>query len=172
MKKVCLITVFYCLTLCLLSPAGTSAPLSSVWQGYYVGKTDRPGRAQEVLEVDIIPVYEGKTMWIDFMISGNPPGHILGATAEAGCRTSKQFKFDFKDNQGNKGRGTFFRRGKNYVLHLEFVRHSSSGVVTDYSSLDYVLAKKETKGRADRHPWSLNRVRPGPGRPLIPGYPY
>lgn len=162
MKKVFYITVFCYSVLFLLAPASAMDALSSPWEGYYVGKTDQTGRAQKIIEVDVFTAHEGETMYIDFMVAGDPPGHTLGAVGEVFNEKRKQFHFVFKDEHGNKGRGLFSRHGKKYVLHIELPRRSSKGVVAGYSTSDYEVIKQGPKARTDRHPWSVSRVRDVP----------
>ena len=160
MKKVFLIFISSFVIMGSLLPESVADTLISFWQGYYVDKVEQGEGVSELADVDVFPAYEGQAMYIDFMIAWNPPERILGAVSAAYSINKKQFSFSFADGSGNQGQGTFSRHGEKFVLHLEIVQKSSSGAMISNLYGDYDLVKKETKGRSDRHPWSLGRVRP------------
>ncbi len=159
LKKSLLISICAFLTTGLLVSKSFAETLVASWQGYYVGKIDRPEGGSELVEVDVFPAYEGQAMFIDLMVTRNPPGRVLGAVSAATNVNQKQFAFSFTDGWGNRGRGTFSRDREKFVLHLELVKKSSSGATVANLYGDYELLKKETKGKSDRHPWSLGRRR-------------
>jgi len=160
MKTVSLISIVSVLTMASLLPKSSAETPPYSWQGYYVSNVDRSGGIRELVEVDVFPAYEGQAAFIDFMVTRKPPGRIVGAVSAAANMNPNRFTFAFTDGWGNNGRGTLSRDREKFLLHLEVVKKSPSGASVRNLYGDYELTKKEAKGRSDRHPWSLGRMRP------------
>jgi hypothetical protein len=142
--------------------AAQSRPES--WEGYYAGTTRTAGGSGVTAEVDVFAAYEGQALYIDFKIDGRD-GVILGAVASGQDLTTKQFRFSFTDNTGQRGSGTLSRSGDGVVLRLTRADKMPASAPSDSLYKEYTLERKEAKGQTNRHPWSMGRNRPGPPRP-------
>ena len=159
-------TTIWLISMLNLLAAGSSAPvffaqtLTESWRGYFVTSVDESAPRDVSVEVDIFSAYEGQGMFIDFMIKRRVPEKILGGVSPATDVSREQFTFSFIDNDGNRGRGTFSRKGTRFAIRLERAgTYQANGPSTDLYG-DYELVRQDTTGRSDRHPWSLKKPPP------------
>jgi hypothetical protein len=120
------------------------------WVGYFVGGSGPVA----FIEVDIFPAYEGQAFFIDFMLKQAAGDRTVGAVASVTNATDRQFAFEFTDNEGNAGRGTFSRVGDRYTINLRSIGARSLETRAPDLYGDYVLTRRAAVGRSDRHPWS------------------
>jgi hypothetical protein len=121
------------------------------WRGQPRGKPRGVDRA----EVDVFQ-RRGR-YYVDFQVTRDPPGRIVGAVARALMQRSSGLAFTFTDGFGNRGRGRFRPRGRQYELALDVVRKSSTGADVMGLYYHYPLRRLSTHPSIRRHPWSLGR---------------
>ena len=161
-------TTIWLMSMLYLLAAGSSAfivpqtrPPDS-WPGYFVSSVDESAPRDVFVEVDIFSAYEGQGMFIDFMIKRRVPERIVGAVSAATNVSRGQFTFAFTDSDGNRGRGTFSRKGTRFAVHLEPAGKSAANARSTDLYGNYELVRQDTTGRSDRHPWSLRKPPPQP----------
>lgn len=100
-------------------------------------------------------IYEKDSMYyIDFGITRDPPGQVIGA-AVIPVNNNNTLEFFFTDGWDNKGKGKFYKKEGKYIIELEVVEKSENPwnpVLSLYSN--YELKKISEKPRNDRNPWS------------------
>jgi hypothetical protein len=117
------------------------------------GPADYAASGTTATEVDVFTKEGG--IFIDFMITVDPPGQVAGGVCEADLLPNGDLEFSFRDGWGNEGCGTFRRTGAGFELETAITDANPFGKAVAGHYGRHLLRKTGDMPIPDRHPWCV-----------------
>jgi len=136
-----------------LSPAETVPPFKEV--------SDLSNLRITLAEADIFQ--RGNDLYVDWLVTRNPPGRVIGAVSRVTHIGKDELDFDFENVWHSHGHGKFIRSAQGYTLDVEVAGTDNADLAAPVSNLfgAWKLEQQSTTPSDNRHPWSLGSgVRP------------